>query len=82
MFPFICQYVILFVLEGCNVEDEMLTIEQVAQYLKICNKTVRRLIRNDSLTASRVSTVWRIKMSDVENYLNSHTNGQKGTKLE
>jgi excisionase family DNA binding protein len=59
--------------------DEIYTVAQVAQYLKVCEKTVRRLISSNKLVASRVGLrVIRIKKSDVDAYLKDHTNSARG----
>lgn len=34
--------------------DEIFTVAQTAQYLKVCEKTVRRLIASRKLIASRI----------------------------
>lgn len=34
--------------------DEIFTVAQTAQYLQVCEKTVRRLISSNKLIASRV----------------------------
>lgn len=61
------------------MSDELLTIAQVAEYLKLSEKTVRRLIKSHKLIASKVGDrSWRIKASDIEDYLNAHTNGERG----
>lgn len=61
--------------------EELLTIAQAASYLQISDKTIRRLINTHELAASKVGDrVWRIKVSDIEDYLLAHTNGQKGAK--
>jgi len=63
--------------------DELLTIAQAASYLQLSDKTVRRLIHSQQLAASKVGDrVWRIKESDIEEYLKSHTNGKKGAELK
>ena len=36
------------------MDDEIFTITQAAHYLKVCDKTVRRLIKANKLTASKV----------------------------
>lgn len=55
--------------------DEIYTIAQAAQYLKVCDKTVRRLIKSNKLLASKVGDrSWRIKKVDIDDYLNHHTN--------
>ena len=38
------------------MSDEIFTVAQAAQYLQVCEKTVRRLIGSNKLTASRVGT--------------------------
>jgi len=48
---------------------EILTIPQAAEYLQVCDKTVRRLISNKQLPASKIGKSWRIKKSDIDDYL-------------
>ena len=63
--------------------DELLTVLQAASYLQLSDKTVRRLIKNGQLIASKVGDrAWRIKPSNIEAYLQAHTNGKKGVKSE
>ena len=49
--------------------SEILTILQAAEYLQVCDKTVRRLIWNKQLPASKIGKSWRIKKSDIDDYL-------------
>lgn len=59
--------------------DELLTVAQAAEYLQVCHKTVRRLITTNKLTASKVGNrTWRIKKSDIAEYLEKNNNGVKG----
>lgn len=51
------------------MSDVILTVAQAAEYLKVCEKTVRRLISNKELSASKVGKSWRIQKSDIEKYL-------------
>jgi excisionase family DNA binding protein len=62
-------------MEDSNMEDELYTIVQVAEYLKVCDKTVRRLIKKKLLCASKVGGSWRIKFSEIERYLKNTQNG-------
>lgn len=58
--------------------DELLTVAQAATYLKLSEKTIRRLINERLLLASKVDgRSWRIREKDIENYLNSNTNKQE-----
>ena len=55
--------------------EELFTIKETADYLKISEKTVRRLIESNKLKASKVGDRnWRVKISDVEDYLQSQSN--------
>ena len=49
--------------------SEILTIPQAAEYLQVCDKTIRRLISNKKLSASKIGGSWRIKKSDIDDYL-------------
>lgn len=59
--------------------EELFTVARAAEYLQVCDKTVRRLISAKSLTASKVGNCWRIKKSDIDHYLNHTANIKKGS---
>ncbi len=50
------------------------TIAETAEFLGVCDKTVRRKISAGHLRASRVGAQWRIRPEDVEAYLASTGN--------
>lgn len=54
--------------------DSLMTIAQAAEYLKVCDKTVRRLITRQELTASKVGKSWRIQKTDIDKYLSETRN--------
>lgn len=57
------------------MESEILTIAQTAEYLKVSEKTVRRLIKYGDIVASKVGERnWRIRKQDIEEYLKNNTN--------
>ena len=60
------------------MSDEIFTVLQAAQYLKVSEKTIRRLIKSKKLTASRVGSRSRIRQNDIDQYLANHTNHCKG----
>ncbi|MCL1852813.1 MAG: helix-turn-helix domain-containing protein [Peptococcaceae bacterium] len=65
------------------MDGELLTISQTAKYLKLSEKTIRRLISDNRLTASKVGNrTWRIKTSDIEEYIQANSNGKKGANGE
>lgn len=56
------------------MQDEILTVPQAALYLKVCDKTVRRLIDKKALVASKVGGSWRIQRKEIDLYLKDTQN--------
>ena len=56
------------------MSDSLMTITQAAEYLKVCDKTVRRLIARQELAASKVGKSWRIQKADIDRYLSETRN--------
>jgi excisionase family DNA binding protein len=52
---------------------EIMTPEQVAEYLQLNTDTVYRLIRGKQLAASKIGRTYRIPKEDVETFLLSHS---------
>ena len=54
------------------MDTELLTVSQTAQYLQLSEKTIRRMIRNGSLPASKLGNrIWRIRACDVDEYVSN-----------
>ena len=53
--------------------DKLLTIEEVAEILRVSTRTVVRYIESGKLKASKIG-VWRIKQSDVDVFLEDTSN--------
>jgi DNA (cytosine-5)-methyltransferase 1 len=63
------------------MSSELLTVSQTATYLQLSEKTVRRLIHSQRLLAIKVGDrSWRIRISDIEVYLQAHNNGKEGVE--
>lgn len=59
------------------MDTELLTVHQTAQYLQLSEKTIRRMINNGSLPASRLGNRnWRIRACDVDAYVISSRRNQ------
>lgn len=52
---------------------EIMTPEQVADYLQLNTDTIYRLIRGHQLAASKIGRAYRIPKEDVETFLLSHS---------
>ncbi len=49
--------------------SDLLTVKEVAQILRISQPTVLRMIDDGELRALRVRHQWRIRRSDLDDYL-------------
>lgn len=52
------------------MEDTILTIEEVAQYLRVSDRTVYDWAQRGEIPAGKIGTVWRFKKSEVEKWVN------------
>jgi excisionase family DNA binding protein len=59
------------------MNEQLMTIEQVAEYLNVEKRTIHRLIADKKLEAFKVGNQWRFKLKMVEEWLvsNSSLNG-------
>lgn len=58
--------------------DQILTLKEVAQYLKLAEKTAYRLAAEGKLPGFKVGGSWRFRSEDVEAWIND----QKANKKE
>ena len=50
-------------------EDEILTLKQVADYLKLTERTLYRLIQEGKLPGFKVGNSWRFRLRDIDAWL-------------
>jgi PTS system nitrogen regulatory IIA component len=50
--------------------DEILTIEEVAKYLRVSDRTVYEWAQKGEIPAGKIGTVWRFKKSEIERWVN------------
>lgn len=60
-------------------EDKLLTIEEVAEILRVSSRSVNRYIESGRLKASKLG-VWRIKRSDLDRFLEETSNIKRKRK--
>mgnify|MGYP003498914480 CR=1 FL=1 len=53
------------------MQDDILTIEEVASYLRVSDRTVYDWAQKGEIPAGKIGTVWRFKKSEVENWVNA-----------
>jgi len=59
--------------------DEILTLKEVAKYLKLAEKTAYRLAADGKLPGFKVGGSWRFKQSEIEAWIKKQHN-QSGRK--
>lgn len=59
-----------------NIEDfKLYTIEEITAILKVTQRTVYNYIKGGQLKAIKIGKYWRIKHTDLQNFID------KGTKI-
>jgi PTS system nitrogen regulatory IIA component len=57
--------------EGTGMVDgDILTIEDVAKYLRVSERTVYDWAQKGDIPAGKIGTVWRFKKTEIENWVN------------
>jgi excisionase family DNA binding protein len=59
------------------MQENLLTAEQVAKYLKVDKFTIYRLVAQKKIPAFRVGSQWRFKKSVIEDWLMKNSNMQQ-----
>jgi PTS system nitrogen regulatory IIA component len=52
------------------LSDDILTIEEVAKYLRVSERTVYEWAQKGEIPAGKIGTVWRFKKSEIERWVN------------
>ena len=58
-----------------DAEDEILTLDEVAAYLKAGKRTVYRLAASGKLPAFKLGGTWRFRKADLEQWIAQQTTG-------
>ena len=57
------------------MSDDILTIEEVAKYLRVSERTVYDWAQKGEIPAGKIGTVWRFKKSEIERWVNDRLSG-------
>ena len=55
---------------------EIMTIEEVAAYLRVSERTVYEWAQKGDLPGGKIGTTWRFKSADIEKWVNDRLKGQ------
>lgn len=62
------------------MQDDILTIEEVANYLRVSDRTVYDWAQKGEIPAGKIGTVWRFKKSEVERWVNERLSSGSSNK--
>ena len=53
--------------------DDIITIKELAEYLKLNAKTACRLVSEGKIPGFKVGGSWRFRRSEIEKWIDAHT---------
>jgi len=56
------------------MENEILTVEELAKYLKISERTVYELLRKGEIPGFKVGATWRFKKNIIDRWIEERAN--------
>lgn len=62
------------------MKDEIMTIREVAEFLKLTEKTAYRLVSEDKLPAFKVGGSWRFRRSEIDLWIKQQSKIKKDGK--
>lgn len=60
-------------------ESEILTIREVAEYLKVTERTIYRLAAAKQIPAFKVGGSWRFRKADIDGWIADQSKKAEGT---
>lgn len=64
------------------MEDDILTIEEVAHYLRVSERTVYDWAQKGEIPSGKIGTVWRFKKSEIERWVNERLSSPRTQKID
>ena len=63
------------------MDEDILTIEEVARYLRVSERTVYDWAQKGEIPSGKIGTVWRFKKSEIERWVNERLSSNRPTAL-
>ncbi len=67
---------------GFVMEDSILTIEEVAKYLRVSERTVYDWAQRGEIPSGKIGTVWRFKKAEIEKWVNERLSSSKAAPAD
>ena len=61
-----------------DIQDQILTVEEVAAYLRLSTATIYRMALAGEMPAKRVGRSWRFSQTLIDEWLRAQDNGRDG----
>jgi len=61
------------------MDDDILTIEEVARYLRVSERTVYDWAQKGEIPSGKIGTVWRFKKSEIERWVNERLSSNRSS---
>ena len=58
---------------GRNVPDDVLTLKEVANYLKVTERTIYRMVADRKIPAFKVGGSWRFRLSEIDAWIKAQS---------
>jgi excisionase family DNA binding protein len=62
-------------MDSINRGEELLTLSEVAAYLKIAEKTVHRMVQKDEIPCFKVASQWRFQKEQIDQWIRGKMKG-------
>jgi PTS system nitrogen regulatory IIA component len=59
------------------MDDDILTIEEVAKYLRVSERTVYDWAQKGDIPSGKIGNVWRFRKSEIESWVNDRLSGKR-----
>ena len=63
------------------MDDDILTIEEVARYLRVSERTVYDWAQKGEIPSGKIGTVWRFKKSEIECWVNERLSSNRSVSV-
>ena len=60
-----------------NKEDEIMTVTDVAEYLKISEVTTYKFVQEGKIPGFKIGRHWRVKRSDLSEFIEKQKRGER-----
>lgn len=64
-------------MEMVNVSNDIMTVSEVAKYLKISEMTAYKMVQNGTIPGFKIGRGWRIQRADLAIFIEAQKRGER-----